>query len=286
MISDEELDQWRDITHKMKVVFHADGVLTQFEGYEQLPEFDWEGYREKYGNIQRLDRVLEAEGDSTDRYKVSKQADVLMLLYLLSRRELEALLADLGYQVTDEQLERTVDYYLARTSNGSTLSAVVSAWVLARYDPDEAWRFLQQALDSDIADVQGGTTSEGIHLGAMAGTVDMVLRCLTGMRARGQVLRFDPALPPQVKELRFSVHYRGTALSLPARKVFVILSKMAVRFAMIVDTEMPNPANRSLTPPFMMTHSDEYAPTSASMRASICAVVFPPTPALRTITNG
>jgi trehalose/maltose hydrolase-like predicted phosphorylase len=213
-ISDEELDQWRDITRKMKVVFHADGVLTQFEGYEQLPEFDWEGYREKYGNIQRLDRVLEAEGDSTDRYKVSKQADVLMLLYLLSRHELEALLAGLGYEVTDEQLERTVDYYQARTSNGSTLSAVVSAWVLARYDPDEAWRFLQQALDSDIADVQGGTTSEGIHLGAMAGTVDMVLRCLTGMRARGQVLRFDPALPPQVKELRFSVHYRGHRVEL------------------------------------------------------------------------
>ena len=43
----------------------------------------------------------------------------------------------------------------------------------------------------------------------MAGTVDLVLRCLTGMRAHGQVLRFDPAMPPQIKQLRFSVHYRG-----------------------------------------------------------------------------
>ena len=43
----------------------------------------------------------------------------------------------------------------------------------------------------------------------MAGTVDIVLRCLTGMRARGDTLRFDPALPPEVKQLRFSVHYRG-----------------------------------------------------------------------------
>lgn len=209
MIRDEELDRWRDITRKMKIVFHADGVLTQFEGYEQLPEFDWEGYRAKYGNIQRLDRVLEAEGDSTDRYKVSKQADVLMLLFLLSRHELRRLLADLGYQVSDEQLARTVDYYLERTSHGSTLSAVVSAWVLSRYHPNEAWRLLLQALDSDVADVQGGTTAEGIHLGAMAGTVDIVLRCLTGLRARGRVLRFDPALPPQIKQLRFSVHYRG-----------------------------------------------------------------------------
>jgi trehalose/maltose hydrolase-like predicted phosphorylase len=86
---------------------------------------------------------------------------------------------------------------------------VVTAWLLARYQPEEAWRFLQQALESDVADVQGGTTAEGIHLGAMAGTVDIVLRCLTGMRARGDVLRFEPALPPEVKQLKFSVHYRG-----------------------------------------------------------------------------
>jgi trehalose/maltose hydrolase-like predicted phosphorylase/beta-phosphoglucomutase-like phosphatase (HAD superfamily) len=208
-IRDEELDRWRDLTRKMKVVFHADGVLTQFEGYEQLLEFDWEGYRERYGNIGRLDRLLEAEGDSTNRYKLAKQADVLMLLFLLSRDELLELLAGLGYQVSEEQLTRTVSYHLARTSHGSTLGGVVSAWVLARYQPEEAWQFLQHALESDIADVQGGTTAEGIHLGAMAGTVDIVLRCLTGMRARGPVLRFEPALPTEVKQLKFSVHYRG-----------------------------------------------------------------------------
>ncbi|HSO51273.1 MAG TPA: HAD-IA family hydrolase [Actinomycetes bacterium] len=207
-IRDEDLDRWRDITGKMKVVFHADGVLTQFEGYEDLLEFDWDGYRQRYGNIARLDRLLEAEGDSPNRYKMAKQADVLMLLFLLSPGELRELLAGLGYQVSDEQLARTVDYYLQRTSHGSTLSGVVTAWLLARYQPEEAWRFLQQALESDVADVQGGTTAEGIHLGAMAGTVDIVLRCLTGMRARGEVLRFDPVLPPQVKELKFSIHYR------------------------------------------------------------------------------
>ena len=132
-----------------------------------------------------------------------------MLLFLLSRDELRGLLHNLGYDVSAEQLARSVDYHLERTSHGSTLSGVVSAWVLARYRPEEAWRFLQHALESDVSDVQGGTTAEGIHLGAMAGTVDIVLRCLTGMRALGPALRFDPALPTEVKQLRFSVHYRG-----------------------------------------------------------------------------
>jgi trehalose/maltose hydrolase-like predicted phosphorylase len=44
-IRDEELDRWREISRKMRVVFHADGVLTQFEGYEGLREFDWETAR-------------------------------------------------------------------------------------------------------------------------------------------------------------------------------------------------------------------------------------------------
>ncbi|HYO19677.1 MAG TPA: HAD-IA family hydrolase [Dermatophilaceae bacterium] len=209
MIRHPELERWRDITRRMKVVFHSDGVLTQFEGYEDLREFDWEGYREKYGNIQRLDRLLEAEGDSPNNYKLAKQADVLMLLFLLSRDELRDLLGNLGYDVSDDQLDRTVTYHLEHTSHGSTLSGVVSAWVLARHEPVQAWQFLLGALESDVADVQGGTTAEGIHLGAMAGTVDIVLRCLTGMQARGEVLRFDPTLPPEVKELKFSVHYRG-----------------------------------------------------------------------------
>ncbi len=208
-IRDDELDHWRDIARKMKVVFHADGVLSQFEGYERLQEFDWKGYQDKYGNIQRLDRVLEAEGDSPDRYKVSKQADVLMLLYLLSEDELRELLAWLGHELAPDAIPSTIAYYLARTSHGSTLSSVVDAWVLTRSERERAWKFLLEALESDVSDVQGGTTAEGVHLGAMAGTVDIVQRAFSGMQARGDVLWFDPGLPAELPEVRFSVHYRG-----------------------------------------------------------------------------
>jgi trehalose/maltose hydrolase-like predicted phosphorylase len=128
---------------------------------------------------------------------------------VLTRGELLELLGRLGYDVTQQQLDATITYYLARTAHGSTLSGVVSTWVLARSDPKQAWAYLIAALQSDIADVQGGTTAEGIHLGAMAGTVDIVQRRLTGMRAQGDVLRFDPALPAEVKQIHFSVHYRG-----------------------------------------------------------------------------
>ena len=81
----------------MFVPFHDDGIISQFEGYEKLREFDWDGYRTRYGNIQRLDLILEAEGDNANRYKLSKQADVLMLFYVFSAEELGGLLERLGY---------------------------------------------------------------------------------------------------------------------------------------------------------------------------------------------
>ncbi len=52
---------------RLRVVFHADGIISQFEGYEALEEFDWEGYRQRYDNIGRLDLILQAEIDTTYR---------------------------------------------------------------------------------------------------------------------------------------------------------------------------------------------------------------------------
>ncbi len=47
-----------------------------------------------------------------------------------------------------------------------------------------SWSLFSEALESDVADVQGGTTSEGIHLGAMAGTIDLIPHCYTGIEVR------------------------------------------------------------------------------------------------------
>lgn len=192
----------------MFVPFH-DGVISQFEGYEKLVELDWAGYQQRYGDIQRLDRILEAEDDDVNRYKAAKQADALMLLYLLSSDELRELLSRLGYRFAPEQIPRMVDYYLARTSHGSTLSAVVHTWVLARAHRDRAMDFFRQVLKADVADIQGGTTSEGIHLGAMAGSVDLMQRCFTGLETRSDRLVLSPYWPESLGVLGFPIRYRG-----------------------------------------------------------------------------
>ncbi|MDQ3974604.1 MAG: glycoside hydrolase family 65 protein [Actinomycetota bacterium] len=214
-VSDEETARWTELTRRLRVPFHDGRIISQFDGYDRLVAFDWDGYRARYGDIQRLDRILEAEGDSTNRYQVSKQADVLMLFYLLSAEELTELLDDLGYQFQPAvDIPANINYYLARSAHGSTLSKVVHSWVLARSDRPRSWRLFVEALEADISDVQGGTTPEGVHLGAMAGTVDLVQRGYTGIVTRDDVLWLEPALPDTLSRLRLKIHYRHHRLDL------------------------------------------------------------------------
>ena len=213
-LSTEETARWEDISRRMFVPFHDDGIISQFEGYEKLAEFDWEDYRRRYGNIQRLDLILEAENDTANRYKLSKQADVLMLFYLFSAEELSELFSQLGYPFEHDLIPRNVAYYDARSSHGSTLSRVVHAWVLARSDRPRSAVYYAEALQSDVNDIQQGTAAEGVHLGAMAGTVDLVQRVTTGIEVTSDVLKLNPQLPEELERLDMRIRYRGHTLDL------------------------------------------------------------------------
>ena len=211
-----ELEHWDDVSRKMRVVFHEDGVISQFEGYEELAELNWSAYQERYGDISRLDRILEDEGDTPNAYKVSKQADVVMLFYLLSADALASIFERLGYAFEPDAIPRSIEYYLQRTSHGSTLSRVVHSWVLARSDRQCSWEFFEDALRSDLDDTQGGTTAEGIHLGAMAGSVDVLQRCYLGIETSNNAIRFNPVLPTEVRSLSVDICYRQRWMHLAA----------------------------------------------------------------------
>lgn len=208
----EELARWREMTTKMFVPFLEDGIVSQFEGYAELEELDWAAYRERYPNIQRLDRILKAEGDDPDRYKLSKQADAVLLFFLFGEDELRALFQRLGYPYGPDTARKTVEYYDQRTSHGSTLSFIAHAGVLASLDPASSWERFLVALESDVGDVQGGTTKEGVHMGVMSGTLDLVQRFYAGSTVRDDVLHLDPRLTERLDGLTFLMQFRGMPL--------------------------------------------------------------------------
>jgi len=229
-LQDDEIRRWEEISRKMFVPFHLDGIISQFEGYEELEELDWDGYRSKYPNIQRLDRILRAEGDSPDRYSLSKQADTVMLFFLFSHEELSRLFARLGYELTEETARRTIDYYERRTSHGSTLSFVTHAGVLARMDPESSWERFLVALESDVGDVQGGTTQEGIHLGVMAGTLDLLQRAYLGTEIRDDVLTFDPVMIDRLDGLHLAMQFRRAHITVSLSGRTLTVAALADRY--------------------------------------------------------
>lgn len=209
-LSKEELNKWKDIINKINLVISEDGIISQYAGYFDLKELDWNSYRKKYGNIYRMDRILKSEGKSADDYKVAKQADTLMAFYNLEKSEVDKILKNLNYLLPENYVEENLKYYLQRTSHGSTLSRVVHAYLANLIgDTELSWNLFHDALTSDYNDIQGGTTGEGIHTGVMAGTILITIMSYAGLDFRSGEIKISPNLPKHWRKLSFNFHLKG-----------------------------------------------------------------------------
>jgi beta-phosphoglucomutase family hydrolase len=213
-LKEEELNRWNDIASKLTLHINSDGIIAQYDGYFELKELNWDYYKQKYGNIHRMDRILKAEKLSPDEYKVAKQADMLMTFYNLEKKEVDSIIGKMGYELPTDYLQRNLEYYLQRTSHGSTLSRVVhSKLALLAGKPELSWQLYSEALASDFNDIQGGTTGEGIHAGVMAGTVLIALSTYAGVNFSGDILSVDPKLPESWKAMEFGLTFKGIRYS-------------------------------------------------------------------------
>lgn len=212
-LRDDELRFWDHVSRRMRLVFHGEGILSQFEGYGELAELDWPRYRPRLAERGRLDEILEAEGDSPHRYQVSRLADVLLLFYLFSAEELRQLFERIGYPFDAPMIARNVDYYLQRCTRGSALSAMVHAWVGSRTNRFNSWPEFTRGLQEALAPGPANSTAAGLHLGAMVGTVDLLQRGYLGIETRQHVLWLQPQLPRELTRLRTRLRYRQGTLA-------------------------------------------------------------------------
>jgi len=228
-LSKPDLETWEQIMQGLSLHVSGQDIVEQFKGYFGLTELDWEHYREKYGDIHRLDRILKSEGKSPDDFKLAKQADFLMSFYNLGGTEVKSIMEGLGYHLPEDFAKRNFDYYIQRTSHGSTLSRLVHARLAWEMGMNETgWELYLEALRSDLVDIQGGTTGEGIHCGVMAGTVYDALASFAGLDLRGEVPALNPDLPVHWKKLDFGFSFRGIRyfVSITAQQVKISCKSM------------------------------------------------------------
>jgi trehalose/maltose hydrolase-like predicted phosphorylase len=93
------------------------------------------------------------------------------------------------------------------------------------------------ALESDVGDVQGGTTAEGIHMGVMSGTLDLLQRSYLGEVIRDGVLSFAPKAMDQLRDLTLPLRFRGLPLE-------VALESDKLRISAAVDSLNLNRSER------------------------------------------
>ncbi|MHA1560604.1 MAG: HAD-IA family hydrolase [Promethearchaeota archaeon] len=208
-LSNEDLTKWKDMQRKMNIVISKEGIISQFDKYFDLDELDWDFYQKKYHNTERMDRILKSEGKSPDNFKVSKQADTLMIFFLLDPKEINEIFEQLGYKFNNNLLKKNFDYYYKRTSHGSTLSLLVHSHLaeLLEYE-DLSYTLFLKSLESDYSDIQNGSTGEGIHTGVMAGSILSSLFTYVGLNLRSDNIQINPRLPNSWDGIKFNFSYK------------------------------------------------------------------------------
>lgn len=139
------------------------------------------------------------------RHQVLKQADTVLAMYLL------------GPRFTGEEKKANFDYYDPLTTGDSSLSAVAQAIVAAEVgDSDKAFDYFNEVVHTDLANLHGNT-SAGLHTASLGGIWGSLVMGFAGLRDLEQVMVFDPRLPEQWEQLRFSLLVDGFPLEVDLR---------------------------------------------------------------------
>jgi len=188
-----ESNHWRQIGRKLFIPKSKKrNLIEEFQGYFNKRDIKITGF-DKNGMPLVPKAISERKLSET---QLIKQADVVMLLYLLSNT------------FTDQQKKRNYLYYIKRTLHKSSLSPSINAIIGVEVgDIERAFRLFSIALYSDLKDVHQNIVN-GIHAASLGGTWQVLVKGFGGMRLKRDLLTFNPRLPRQIKVLKFSIKWR------------------------------------------------------------------------------
>lgn len=209
-ITDREVSRWKLVIDKVYIPHSRQKrIIEEFDGYLKLPDV----------RITQLDRYFmpivphEAQPPEDGRTQLIKQADVVMLMYLLSEK------------FSESEVRSNYDYYEKRTLHKSSLSPSIHAAVGARLgELDKALHYLTIAINSDLQDIHGNAR-EGFHAASGGGAWQAMIMGFGGMEFRSDRIIFNPVLPPMWKSFVFNVVWRGALLKVKVLKREVIVRR-------------------------------------------------------------
>lgn len=195
---DSYYQQWSSKVDKVFLPIPNEcGVLPQDSTYLTLKDIDLSKYKaQDFVNGLFRDYNL----TQINQIQVSKQADVLVLFFLLE---------DL---FPHEVKAATWEYYAARTLHDSSLSLCTHAVLAADMrEMDQAYEFFEKSAQIDLGPVMTSSDA-GIHTASFGGIWQGVVYGFGGLRMLGGKLRIDPVLPNAWGRLVYTLIWQGQNL--------------------------------------------------------------------------
>ncbi|HEY0603821.1 MAG TPA: glycosyl hydrolase family 65 protein [Herpetosiphonaceae bacterium] len=194
---DTELSTWREVADGLVDNFDpVSGLFEQHRGYYDLEYIDLQSYEPRNTTMDVL-----LGWQRLTKTQIIKQADVVMLLFLL------------GDRYSREIHEANFRFYEPRTSHDSSLSPSFHALAAARLGETKlAQRYFTKAANIDLDFTRGVTAAGGVHIAALGGMWQALVFGFGGMFVEANGLRFDPHVPGEWGEIGFSVQWRGSTL--------------------------------------------------------------------------
>ncbi|VFS43563.1 protein YcjT [Enterobacter cancerogenus] len=176
----------------------ADGVIPQDDTFLKKPAIDLSRYKAKAGKQTILLDYSRAE---VNEMQILKQADVVMLNYLLPER------------FTPAQCAANLSFYEPRTIHDSSLSKAIHGIVAARCgDIERAYAFWRDGIAIDLGD-DPHSSDDGIHAAATGAIWLGAIQGFAGLNVVEGELHLAPQLPSHWRKLAFPLRWRNARMS-------------------------------------------------------------------------
>ena len=204
-----ETVKWKMIVPRIALNVKRNGLIEQFDGYFRKKKVELKDL--KRHPIPAIPKSIKLK--DIGKTQLVKQADVVMLLYLLSDN------FDLKTK------KKNFYYYLKKTVHKSSLSAAVHAALAVEIgDVRMAYRYFDIAANMDLT-LLYGNTNDGMHAASLGVTWQAVIHGFAGIKIFNETLSINPRLPDDWKELIFCLKWQGQNL-----KIAINHTKLRIQF--------------------------------------------------------